>query len=131
MSFPSIHKFVWAVIEQLLDHLKPDRTIGSDSISILRCDWLDRAVASLGTDRVLQASAEVMEDVDSLGKKVRRKRQGGQEEGEGGVRLGGELHAHQLVLQVIVVLRVRNTSPSLINCLYLDRKLAWQFWNGS
>ena len=119
------------MIKQLLDHLKPDRTIGSDSISILRCDWLDRAVASLGTDRVLQASAEVMEDVDSLRKKVKRKRQGGQEEREGGVRLGGELHAHQLVLQVIVVLGVRNTSPTHFNCFYLDGKLTWQFWKGS
>ena len=125
MSFPSILKSVWAVIEQLLDHLKPDRTIGSDSISILRCDWLDRAVASLGTDRVLQASAEVMEDVDSLRKKMRRKRQGGQEEREGGVRLGGELHADQLVLQIIVVLRVGDTPSTLLNCLYLGRKLAW------
>ena len=81
MSSASVHKFVWAVIEQLLDHLKPDRTIGSDSISILCCDWLDRAVASLGTDCVLQASAEVVDDVVRLRQEMRSNGEGGEEHG--------------------------------------------------
>ena len=80
-------------------------------------NWLDRAVTSLVVDCVLEASGEVMDEVDSLKDKMRRKRQGGQNMKEGEVRLGGELHADQLVLQIKVVLGVGDTPPVLFNCL--------------
>ena len=77
---------------------------GTHSISIVTSDVLDGAVTSVLIDHVLQASAEVMDDVVTLRKKMRGKWKDGEEHGDGGVRVGEELHANQLVLEIIVKL---------------------------
>ena len=57
-------------------------------------------------------------------------RQDGEEHGGERGRLRGELHADQLVLEIIVVLGVEYSSFVFLNSFYLNRKLAWKFRKG-
>ena len=62
---------------------------------------------------------------------MRSKRQGGEEHGGGRGGMGGELHADQLVLEIIVVLGVKYSSIVFLNSFYLNRKLTWKLWKSS
>ena len=72
-----------------------------------------------------------MENVRSLRKQMRSKRKCAEEDGGGRRRLGGELDADQLVLEIVEVLGVRHSLGVFFYSFYLDRKLVWNFWKSS